>query len=90
MHDIRELFPTLFDGTKASNRPIANRNREHCEKWGLQKTLFDLGHENIMEIKEIQKNYLTTMMNFLTYCKDKSFADKAQDDLDERMRKIKR
>lgn len=43
-----------------------------------------------MEIKEIQKNYLTTMMNFLTYCKDKSFADKAQDDLDERMRKIKR
>lgn len=49
-----------------------------------------MGHENLLEIEKIQKTNLTTIMFFLTYLKDKSFADKAQDDLEESIRKSKR
>lgn len=90
MEDIKSTFPSLYDGNTANRKPIAVRNREHMERYGLQKTLFDLGHENLLEIEKIQKTNLTTIMFFLTYLKDKSFADKAQDDLDEQIRKSKR
>ena len=90
MEDIKGTFPSLYDGNTANRKPIAVRNREHMERYGLQKTLFDLGHENLLEIEKIQKTNLTTIMFFLTYLKDKAFADKAQDDLDESIRKSKR
>lgn len=90
MEDIKSTFPSLYDGNTANRKPIANRNREHMEKFGLQKTLFDLGHENLLEIEKIQKTNLTTIMFFLTYLKDKSFAEAAQEQLDESIRKSKR
>lgn len=90
MEDIKSTFPSLYDGNTANRKPIANRNREHMEKFGLQKTLFDLGHQNILEIEKIQKTNLTTIMFFLTYLKDKAIAEEAQDQLDEQIRKSKR
>lgn len=46
--------------------------------------------ENIVEVEKIQQTACTTILNYLVFLKDKSFADKAQNDLDEQIRKSKR
>lgn len=46
--------------------------------------------ETPMEIEKTQKMYLTTALTYLVYLKDKSYADKAQDDYEEQMRKIRK
>lgn len=43
-----------------------------------------------LEIEKIAQMYLTSIMMYLSYLKDKSIAEKAQDDLDEQIRKAKR
>ena len=43
-----------------------------------------------MEIEKVAQMYVTTVLNYLSYLKDKAIAEKAQDDLDEQIRKAKR
>lgn len=46
-----------------------------------------MADNDITKVEKIKAKNLTDIMIFLSYLKDKSFADKAQDDLDEQMRK---
>lgn len=86
---IRETFAALYDGRRTSNRPIADTYRRFAEKWGSQKVLFELC-QSTLEIEKVTQMYVTTVLNYLSYLKDKAIAEKAQDDLDEQIRKAKR
>lgn len=86
---IRETFAALYDGRRTSNRPIADTYRRFAEKWGAQKVLFELC-QSTLEIEKVTQMYVTTVLNYLSYLKDKAIAEKAQDDLDEQIRKAKR
>ena len=63
--------------------------RRFDEKWGSQKVLFELCQSTV-EIEKVTQMYVTTVLNYLSYLKDKAIAEKAQDDLDEQIRKAKR
>ena len=86
---IRETFAALYDGRRTSNRPIADTYRRFSEKWGAQKVLFELC-QSTLEIEKVTQMYVTTVLDYLSYLKDKAIAEKAQDDLDEQIRKAKR
>ena len=87
--NIRTTFAALYDGRRTSNKPIAETYRKFAEGWGGQKILFELCQSPV-EIEKVTQMYVTTVLNYLSYLKDKAIAEKAQDDLDEQIRKSKR
>ena len=80
----------MFDGTRISNKPIATAYKQFSKQWGWRKTLFELANEDYTKVKEIEQSYVTDVLVYLTYLKNKAVAEKAQDDLDEQIRKQKR
>lgn len=84
---IKDMFPRIFDGSRARAKPISDVYRKFSERYGFQKTIFDLADNKIEKVKEINQEYLTTIMYYLTYLKDKDIADVAQSELDETIRK---
>ena len=58
--------------------------------WGWQKTLFTLADEDIEKAQRIQKMLATTVLNYLSYLKDKAIAEAEQDKYDEMLRKSRR
>ena len=80
----------MFDGVKISNKPIANAYKQFSKQWGWRKTLFELANEDYTKVKEIEQSYVTDIFVYLAYLKNKAVAEKAQDELDEQIRKQKR
>ena len=89
IRNIRKTCAALYDGRRTSNKPIADTDRRFAEGWGGQKILFELCQSPV-EIEKVTQMYVTTVLNYLSYLKDKAIAEKAQDDLDEQIRKSKR
>ena len=81
------MFARLFDGRKVSNRPVVGTYTKFSEMWGWQKTLFSLADEDIEKAQRIQKMLATTVLNYLSYLKDKAIAEAEQDKYDEMLRK---
>ena len=90
MELIKSTFSKLFVGSQNRSRPIAGEYINFTKRWGWSKTLFEVSNESLLEVKKIEQMYLTTVMFYLTYLKDKSGAEEAQRRLDEQMRKLKR
>ena len=80
----------MFDGARISNKPVANAYKQLSKQGGWRKTLFELANEDYTKVKEIEKCYVTDILVYLTYLKNKVIAEKAQDELDEQIRKQKR
>ena len=49
-----------------------------------------MSEEKVKNFAETSQQYLTTVLEYLTYLSDKSEAEKAQDKLDEEIEKSKR
>lgn len=85
---INGTFEGLFDQRRASTKPIAPQYQEFTTKWGWIGTSYSLG-ENLVEIEKVREMYLTTVLTYLSYKKDEAIAQKAQDDLEEQIRKAR-
>lgn len=88
INDIKETFAGLYDGRRASNKPIADGYRRFSEQWGSLKVLYEIC-ESPLEIEKVAQMYVTTVLTWLSFQKDKSIAEKEQDALDEQIRKAK-
>ena len=87
---IKSQFTALFNGDRISDKPVANLYKQFSRQWGWRKTLFELANEDYTKIKEIEQSYVTDVLVYLTYLKDKAIAEKAQNEMDEQIRKQKR
>ena len=84
------MFASLFDDRRTTGRPIVAGYSEFAKRWGWQKTLFSLADENILQVDKIQKMLATTVLNYLSYLKDKAIAEEQQEKYDEQLRKSRR
>lgn len=57
--------------------------------WGWNKVAYDIANESLVEVQKIREMYLTTTLQYLCYLRDKSYADKAQSDYEDQIRKAK-
>lgn len=86
---IKESYPIVF-GNNGVNKPHSSEYTEFTQKWGFIGTIYSLADEKIEKVKEINQEYLTDVLQFLTYMIEKGKVDEREDAFQEALRKAKR
>ena len=89
MADIRETFPVVYGGG-GSRKPHSAEYRNFSEAWGFQKVVFEMADEKIDKIAEVNQQYITDFLTFLTYLIQKGEMQEIEDKYQEQLRKAKR
>ena len=90
MGTIRDTFPSLFTGNGGYRRPIAGGYRAFTEKWGIQRIAYTLTNENIAMAEKVSGMFATSVLQYMSYLKDKNMAEEEEDKFQENLRKQKR
>lgn len=88
--ELYSLFPKVFGEQQGSNRIISPVYKKFSEGWGWQHILYSLCENKIEKIGEVAQMYLTTVLMFMSYQSDRAVAERAQNELDETIRKQKK
>ena len=81
------MYPVIFGETKAPSKPHSPELNRFSNKWGWQKTLYELSGEEIEKIAKTAQIYLTTVLQFLTYSIEKGWVDEQEDKFQDNLRK---
>lgn len=88
MGNVRETFSYVFS-SGGSHKPHSKAIKDLQESWGFQKVVFDLADSKIEKVAEINQQYLTDFLTFLTFLIQKGEADEEEDKFQETLRKAK-
>lgn len=88
MGTVRNTFPYVFQNG-GSNKPHCQRYRELGEDWGMQKIVFDMANSKIEKVAEINQQYLSDFLTFLTYLIQKGEMEEEEEKFQETLRKAK-
>ena len=88
MASVKETFGVVYGGG-GSHKPHCKAIKDLSENWGLQKVVFDMADSQVQKVAEINQQYLTDFLTFLTYLIQKGEADEEEERFQDQMRKAK-
>ena len=86
---ISDSYPTVFGGG-GGNKPHSQQYRDFCQKWSNLKTMYEISDEKIEKVREVYQLYLNDYLTFLSYLIDKQEAERAEDEFQNNLRKLKK
>ena len=78
----------MFSGGRR-NKPHSKEYRDFSERWGFEKTLFEMADEQIVKVAQVKQEYLTDTLTFLTYIVQKQEMEDEEDKFQDMIRKSK-
>ena len=87
---IREQYEIIFGDAQRPSKPHCNALHKFSKKWSWKKTLFELSNDEIEKVEKTTQQYLTTVLEFLTYSIEKSIAEEEEDKFQDNLRKQRR
>jgi hypothetical protein len=89
LRNISDSYPIVFRGG-GGNKPHSQQYREFCQKWGNLKTMYEISDEKAGQIATVYQLYLNDYLTFLSYLIEKQEAERAEDEFQENLRKMKK
>ena len=89
MADIRTTFPYVFS-SGGSHKPHSQRYREFGQDWSMQKIVFEMADNKITKVAEVNGQYLTDFLVFLTYLIQKGEMEEEEEKFQQSLRDAKR
>jgi hypothetical protein len=90
MSAITEQYPVIFGDAKRPSKLHSDSYRRFGKKWNWIKTLYELSNEEVEKIEKTTQQYLTTVLQFLSYTIEKGWMEEDEERFQDQLRKQRR
>ena len=87
---VTKVYPIIFGEPQRASKPHSDSLRKFSKKWNWIKTLYELSNEEIEKVEKTAQQYLTTVLQFLTYTIEKGWAEEDEDKFQSELQKRRR